>query len=87
MDINSFQSGQVGAAHNPPADTHRALSSDERPVAPRRRRTPIIEHSDRVEPLGWLHLIGPGTFLAAAHLRSSLLGHALQSSDRADPRL
>jgi hypothetical protein len=87
MDINSFQSGQVGAVNTPPSDTHRTLSRDEPPMAPRCRRTPLIERSDLVEPLGWLHLIGPGTFLVAAHLRSSLLGHALESSDRADPRL
>lgn len=35
MDIDSFQSGQGGAAHTPPADTHRALSGDEPPVDPR----------------------------------------------------
>jgi hypothetical protein len=87
MDIDSFQSGQVGAVHTPPADTHRTLSRDKPPMAPRCRRTSRMERSDLVEPLEWLHLIGPGTFLVAAHLRSSLLGHALDTSDRANPRL
>lgn len=85
--MHAIQSGPVAAAHAPPADAHRTLSADQPPVAPRWRRTPLIERYDLVQPLGWLHLIGPGTFLAAAHLRSSLLGHALDRSDRADPRL
>jgi len=87
MDIDLLHSGQVGAAHTPPTNTHGSLSHDEPPMAPRGRRTPLIARADLVEPCGWLHLIGPGTFLVAAHLRSSLLGHALESSDRADPRL
>ena len=87
MDIDFCQPGQVGAVPTSPADTHRTLSRDEPPMASRCRRTPLSKRSDLVEPLGWLHLIGPGTFLVAAHLRSSLLGHALEGSDRADPRL
>ena len=63
MDIDSFQSGQGAAVHPPPAATHRSLSRDEPPLAPRRGRTPLIERSDLLQPLGWLHLIGPGTFL------------------------
>ena len=87
MDIDSLQSGQVGAAHSPPGDTRRSLSSEEPSTAQRCRRRPPIERLNPVEPVGWLHLIGPGTFLVAAHLRSSPLGHALESSDRVDPRL
>jgi len=79
-----FQSGRVGAAQ-PADDTHRSSSGDRRPLTPRRRPARAIDSSNVGEPGGWLHLIGPGTFLAAPYLRSSLLGHALASSDWPDP--